>query len=74
MTYLYFALVVLLRGWMKNVTPILVSATFAFLSLMGLLMMMGYHDEFRNLSLATPFLVLLFVERRASSNYSLVAQ
>jgi hypothetical protein len=41
----------------------LVAATLSFALLAALLLTMGFTDELRNVSLATPFLVLLLVER-----------
>lgn len=65
MSYLYFAAAAILWNWKKGLTATGVGATCAFFVLAGLLLTMGFQDEFRNLSLATPFLVLLMGERAA---------
>lgn len=64
MSYLYFSAAALLWGLYKGITPTVIAAAFALFILAGLLLTMGYQDEFRNLSLATPFLVLLLSETR----------
>lgn len=62
MTYLYFAVATLVAGWWRGATPTLVGATCAFSVLAGLMLTMGFRDEFRSLSLATPMLVLVLAE------------
>lgn len=64
MSYLYFSAAALMWGLYKGVTPTVIATTSALFILVGLLLTMGYQDEFRNLSLATPFLVLLMSEQR----------
>lgn len=64
MSYLYFSAATLIWGLYKEVTPTFIAAVSALFILAGLLLTMGYQDEFRNLSLATPFLVLLMSEPR----------
>jgi len=69
-TFLCFALATLAIGWMRRraaPTPTLVAATLAFATLLPLLVTMGFRDEWRNLSLAVPLLVLLLVEPRADA-------
>lgn len=64
MTFLYFAVASLVLGYWKSRSPTLLAAACAFFGLAGLLLTMGFKDEFRNLSLALPLLVLLLVERK----------
>jgi hypothetical protein len=71
MIFLIFSVFVLTIGWCSSRTPTLVAATVSFLTLGGLLITMGYQDEFRNMSLALPFLILLLSEK---SNDALKAQ
>jgi len=69
-TFLCFALATLAIGWTRRKaapTPTLVAATLAFATLLPLLVTMGFRDEWRNLSLAVPLLVLLLVEPRADA-------
>lgn len=63
MTYLIFAVGSLAFGWYKGTSPLLLTATFAFVILAALLLCMGFEDEFRNLSLSLPLLVLIWAER-----------
>lgn len=62
MTYLFFAMTSLAFGWYKGVSPLLFSATTAFFILATLLLSMGFEDEFRNLSLSLPLLVLIWAQ------------
>jgi hypothetical protein len=64
-TFFCFGLAALLIGWIRrnSPTPALVAATLAFATLLSLLVTKGFRDEWRNLSLAVPLLVLLLVER-----------
>lgn len=58
MTYLYFAAIALVIGWSQGPNMVTLSATVAFFGLATLLLFMGFRDEFRNISLATPLLIL----------------
>ena len=62
-TFLYFALLALATGWWRRGAT-LPAASLAFGVLAVLLLCMGFEDEFRNLSLAMPLLVLLMAEVR----------
>lgn len=64
MTFLYFALAALAVGWWRQAGPTVLAASLSFLVLAVLLVCMGFQDEFRNLSLALPLLVLLLAEGR----------
>lgn len=68
MTFLYFAAASLAVGCWKSRGPALLSAASAFFVLLGLLLTMGSKDEFRNLSLALPLLVLLLIERKPGAD------
>lgn len=50
------------QGW-QRFSPTRIAAFMAFLTLATLLLAMGATDEFRNISLAVPFLVLLLFEK-----------
>lgn len=65
MAFLYFATASLILGCWKTRGPELLAAAGAFFVLLGLLLTMGFKDEFRNLSLSLPLLLLLFVERNS---------
>jgi hypothetical protein len=62
--FLVFAVSALAMGWLRGATANVMGASMAFCVLAVLLFTMGYTDEFRNLSLALPLLVLLLVEPR----------
>jgi len=62
--FLLFSLSALAIGWRRGATANVMGATMAFFVLGGLLFTMGYTDEFRNMSLALPLLVLLLFEKR----------
>lgn len=63
-TFLLFSLSALAIGWRRGDTANVMGATMAFFVLAVLLFTMGYTDEFRNISLALPLLVLLLFEQR----------
>jgi hypothetical protein len=65
MTFLVFALTMLALGWRRGSGALVAAATVAFVALAALLVCLGFRDEFRNLSLAAPLLVLLAAGRPA---------
>lgn len=67
MSFLYFAVAALVVGWWRQAGPTALAASVSFLMLGVLLLCMGFRDEFRNLSLALPLLVLMLAENKAGA-------
>lgn len=62
--FLCFALAALVWGWKRGATANVIAATIAFGVLSVLLLTMGFTDEYRNISLALPLLILVLFEKR----------
>lgn len=62
MSYLLFVVATVAFGCYKGASPMLLAASLAFVTLAALLLTLGFQDEFRNLSLGVPLMVLIWAQ------------
>lgn len=67
-SFLLFSIFALWAGWHYGASEWAIAATGSFLLLAMLLLSMGYTDEYRNLSLSLPFLVLSLLPARKTGD------